>query len=71
METESWKNYLYIAETILNELTTDQIATCAKMLALELDKYRPCQSYCFFFKTISKLISFTRSEPIHCVSRIS
>jgi len=27
-------------ETELNELTTDQVATCAKMLALELGKYR-------------------------------
>ena len=40
METESWQNYLLTAETKLNELTADQVATCAKMLALELGKYR-------------------------------
>ncbi len=40
MKTESGEQYLYAAETKLNELTTDQIATCAKILALELDKYR-------------------------------
>ncbi len=40
MKTESWQQYLFTAETKLNELTTDQIATCAKMLALELGKYR-------------------------------
>ncbi len=40
METESWEQYLYAAETKLNELTPDQISTCAKMLALELGKYR-------------------------------
>ena len=40
METESWQQYLFTAETKLNELTTDQIATTAKMLAWELDKYR-------------------------------
>ena len=40
METESWQQYLLTAETKLNELTTDQVATCAKMLALELGKYR-------------------------------
>ena len=34
------QQYLYAAETKLNALTTDQIATCAKMLALELGKYR-------------------------------
>jgi len=40
METESWKNYLLTAETKLNELTIDQIATCAKIIALELGSYR-------------------------------
>ncbi len=40
METESWEKYLYAAETKLNELKTDQIATCAKMLALELGVYQ-------------------------------
>ena len=40
MSAESWQKYLLTAETKLNELTTDQIATCAKMLALELGKYR-------------------------------
>ena len=40
MNTESWKNYLLTAESKLNELTTDQIATCAKIIALELGSYR-------------------------------
>ena len=40
METESWQNYLLTAETKLNELTIDQIATCAKIIALELGSYR-------------------------------
>ncbi len=40
METKSWEQYLYAAETKLNELKTDQIAACAKMLALELGQYR-------------------------------
>ena len=40
METESWKNYLLTAETKLNELTTEQVATCAKIIALELGSYR-------------------------------
>ena len=40
METESWQNYLLTAETKLNELTTDQVATCAKIIALELGSYR-------------------------------
>ncbi len=40
METESWQNYLLTAETKLNELTTDQVGTCAKIIALELGSYR-------------------------------
>ena len=40
METESWQNYLLTAENKLSELTTDHVATCAKVLALELGKYR-------------------------------
>ena len=40
METESWQQYLITAESKLDELTTDQIATCAKILALQLGKYR-------------------------------
>ena len=40
MDTESWQNYLLTAETKLNELTTDQVATCAKIIALELGSYR-------------------------------
>ncbi len=40
MKAESWQQYLFTAETKLNELTADQVATCAKMLALELGKYR-------------------------------
>ena len=40
METESWQNYLLTAETKLSELTTDQVATCAKIIALELGSYR-------------------------------
>ena len=39
MEIEVWQQYLYTAETKLNELTTDQVVNCANMLALELDKY--------------------------------
>ena len=37
---ESWRQYLFTAEDKLNELTTDQIATTAKILALQLGKYR-------------------------------
>ena len=37
---ESWRQYLFAAEDKLNELTTDQIATTAKILALQLGKYR-------------------------------
>ena len=37
---ESWRQYLFTAENKLNELTTDQIATTAKILALQLGKYR-------------------------------
>lgn len=40
METESWQSYLLAAESNLDALTTDQIATCTMMLALELGKYR-------------------------------
>ena len=40
MENESWQQYLFTAETKLNELTTNQVATCAKMLGLEFGKYR-------------------------------
>ena len=40
MDTESWQQYLITAESKLDELTTDQIATCAKILALQLGKYR-------------------------------
>ena len=40
MEAESWQNYLLTAENKLNKLTTDQIATCAKIIALELGSYR-------------------------------
>ena len=40
MNNESWQQYLYTAEDKLNELTTDQIATTAKILALQLGKYR-------------------------------
>ncbi len=40
MKSESWQKYLFTAKTKLNKLTTDQVATCAKMLALELGKYR-------------------------------
>ena len=40
MNAESWQNYLLTAETKLNELTTDQVATCAKIIALELGSYR-------------------------------
>lgn len=40
METESWQNYLLTAENKLNELTPDQVATCAKIIALELGSYR-------------------------------
>ena len=39
METEPWQNYLLTAETMLDELTTEQIATCAKVIALELGSY--------------------------------
>ena len=39
IETEPWQQYLFIAETKYNELTTDQIATYSKMLALESGKY--------------------------------
>ena len=37
---ESWRQYLFTAEDKLNELTKDQIATTAKILALQLGKYR-------------------------------
>lgn len=37
---ESWQQYLYTAEDKLNELTTDQVATTAKILALQVGKYR-------------------------------
>jgi len=40
VNAESWQNYLLTAETKLNELTTDQVATCAKIIALELGSYR-------------------------------
>ncbi len=40
MESESWQNYLFTAKTKLNELTTDQIAICAKMFILDLGKHR-------------------------------
>jgi len=40
VNAEFWKKYLYTAGTKLNELTTDQIATCTKILALELGKHR-------------------------------
>jgi len=40
METESWQQYLYTAKSKLDELTTDQVATCAKIIALELGSYR-------------------------------
>jgi len=39
METEPWQNYLLTAENKLNELTTDQVATCAKIIAVELGSY--------------------------------
>ncbi|MGI9227207.1 MAG: hypothetical protein ACR2PU_00290 [Gammaproteobacteria bacterium] len=41
MNDESWQQYLYTAESQLDELTTDQIATTAKILALQLGKCRP------------------------------
>lgn len=40
MESESWQNYLFTAETKLNKLTTDQVATCAKLFILDLGKHR-------------------------------
>ena len=40
MNTETWQQYLYAAESKLDELTTDQIATTAKILALQVGKYR-------------------------------
>jgi len=39
MKTEDWQNYLFTAETKLNELNVDQVATCAKIIALELGSY--------------------------------
>jgi len=39
MKTEDWQNYLLTAETKLNELNVDQVATCAKIIALELGSY--------------------------------
>lgn len=40
MENEPWQKYLLAAETKPNELTVDQVATCAKIIALELGSYR-------------------------------
>lgn len=65
MESESWEQYLYTAKTKLNELTTDQIATCAKIIMTAIGRKH---LFMFYKKLITKgrasgLISFGDTPP--------